>query len=429
MRRTIAVIGGGAAGLMAAGFAAEEAGPGVEVHLFESTPDGGRKILISGGGRCNVLPGVARYDDYVTDSSRNSLKRILRGWPLDEQVDFFTHELGIALKVEPETGKRFPVSNKARDVRDALVERARGAGVVSHFSCRVTGVRPAAATSRSDVAAALSEAAGRWIVEFADRAAFEADRVIVATGGLSVPKTGSEGAGLRWAEALGHTVRTPYPALTPLTSNPHDWSDLAGVSLEVTLRASGARPAFSAHGGFLVTHRGFSGPTVLNASHLAIRSRDEASPPRLEVQWSDWDRAQWDHELVAAGSGSVGGMVGSRLPQRLARRLVEESGVPWDRSLARLTRTERAQLATRLGAWPLPWNGDEGYHKAEVTGGGVALEEVDPLTLESRVRPGLHLCGEVLDAFGPIGGHNFVWAWATGRGAGQGAARALRSDG
>lgn len=416
MSPSIGVIGAGAAGLMAAAFAARTAPEGVAVHLFEATADGGRKILISGGGRCNVLPGRERFDDYVTDSSRNSLRRILKGWPLREQREFFTSELGIELRLEPETGKLFPVSNRARDVRDSLVEHARRSGARLHFSSRVHEVRwEPGADGRAPA----------WHLEAEGFGPARFDRLIVATGGLSVPKTGSDGAGLAWAHDLGHTVRPTYPALTPLTTTPHDHADLAGVSLDVSLRAPGTRPGFETRGGFLITHRGYSGPTVLNASHLAIRSASAGEHQRLEVSWTDWGADAWEQHLLKAEGGSVGGAVSAHLPQRLARRLVDDAGVPWDRSLARLRRDERRSLVQALTAWPLPWDGDEGYRKAEVMGGGVALEEVDPLTLESRIRPGLHLCGEVLDAFGPIGGHNFFWAWVTGRGAGRGAAQAL----
>jgi predicted Rossmann fold flavoprotein len=391
---------------MAARFAA--AG-GAEVSVFESTASGGKKILISGGGRCNVLPSVAAPQRYVTGSSPRVLRRILRSWPLAEQRAFFEGDLGIALRLEPETGKLFPASNRARDVRDRLVAGAEEAGAELRFGARVDGLGPPPAPG------------ARWRVHLGDGETVAVDRVIVATGGLSVPKTGSDGAGLRWMKALGHEIHEPFPALTPLTG-PDDHAELAGVSLEVTLEAPGARPRFSTHGGFLFTHRGYSGPTVLDASHLAILSHRSGERQELTVQWCDLNDEGWDADLRDAHSGVVGTRVAARLPARLARRLVEEAGVPWDRGVARLTRDERRRLVRNLAAYPLPWTGDEGYRKAEVTGGGVALDQVDPGTLESRRTPGLFLCGEILDAFGPIGGHNFLWAWATGRAAGRAAA-------
>ena len=406
------IVGAGAAGLMAARFAAVG---GAEVTVFESTADGGRKILISGGGRCNVLPSVATPERYVTGSSPRVLRRILRSWPLSEQRGFFEDDLGIPLRLEPETGKLFPASNRARDVRDRLVAAATEAGAERRFGVRVDGLRPP------------PSAGAKWRIHLAGGETVAADRVIVATGGLSVPKTGSDGAGLRWLESLGHRVHEPYPALTPLTG-PAAHAELAGVSLDVTIQAPGVRPRFATRGGFLFTHRGYSGPTVLDASHLAILSRRAGGRQELTVQWCDLDDAAWDRDLREARSGVVGTRIAARLPARLARRLVEEAEVPWDRGVARLTRDERRRLARCLGSYPLPWTGDEGYKKAEVTGGGVALDQVDPGSLESRCAPGLFLCGEILDAFGPIGGHNFLWAWATGRAAGRAAAQPVKTD-
>lgn len=410
--RPIVVIGGGAAGLMAAWHAASRGAP---VDLCETTADGGRKILISGGGRCNVLPAVARPRDYVTDSSPRAMQRLLRAWPLAEQRRFFEEELGVPLALEVESAKLFPVSNRARDVRDALVAGARRQGVRFHFSTRVTAVRPPEGARR------------HWMVEEAGGGRLEASRVILATGGLSVPATGSDGAGLRWVEALGHTVHAPYPALTPLLGDPAH-AALAGVSLEVTVRVPEARPRFTTRGGFLFTHRGYSGPAVLDVSHHAIVSAREGAPRRIAVQWTDLDAAGWEERLLEADAGSVKSVLAERLPERLVRLLMDEAGVPHDRAVARLRREERRALTLALADWTLPWHGDEGYRKAEVTGGGVALDQVDLATLESRVTPGLHLCGEILDAFGPIGGHNFSWAWATGRTAGLAAAHHLASE-
>jgi predicted Rossmann fold flavoprotein len=177
-----------------------------------------------------------------------------------------------------------------------------------------------------------------------------------------------------------------------------------------------------AHGGFLFTHRGYSGPSVLDVSHVAVRSAmGHEARATIRVRWSELDASEWHRELTAA-TGLIAPVVGRRLPKRLAEQLVAECGLPADRRASELRREERTTLVDRLVQYELPWTGDEGYKKAEVTGGGVALAEVDPRTLESRRHRGLFLCGELLDAFGPIGGHNFAWAWATGRLAGLGAA-------
>ena len=417
----VVVVGAGAAGLMAALFAARA---GVPVILVEGTADGGRKILISGGGRCNILPSEAQPHRYVTDSSPNSLRKLLLAWPLDEQRGFFQRELGMPLELEEETGKLFPASHKARDVRDGLVARVREAGARLWFGTRVTDVVPAASDAAPEQVTHPGGASGTasWIVRLADAPPIRASAVILATGGLSVPATGSDGFGLGLTKRMGLEVNPTYPALTPLTADPHPHADLAGVSLTVTLRAPGTRPAFETSGGFLFTHRGWSGPTVLDASHLAIRGVLEERRQELLVQWSPLTSDAWEQRLLD-GSGTVRPLLAEVLPRRLADALLDEVAVPPETSLAQLRREDRRALVDALGAYPLPWTGDEGYKKAEVTGGGVALAEVDPRTLQCRRRPGIFLCGELLDAFGPIGGHNFLWAWSTGRAAGMGAAQ------
>jgi len=395
----VIVIGAGAAGILAALTAARG---GAEVILIEGTKDGGRKILISGGGRCNILPSVAQPERYVTDSSPNTLRKILRSWPRDEQHAFFERELDMPLEREEETGKLFPSSHRARDVRDRLVGRVQEAGARIWFGTRVIDVVP-------------SE--DGWEVRLEDAPAVRAAAVIVATGGLSVPKTGSDGTGLLLAEHLGHVVNPTYPALTPLVAAPHPHADLAGVSKTVTIRAPGARPSFSTTGGFLVTHDGWSGPTVLDASHLAIRGHADGTRQELRVQWSALDPTACD-EVLRGGSGTIRSKLSSHLPRRLLDRLTLEIQVDGSTPLAQLRKQDRRALVEALTAYPLPWTGDVGYKKAEVTGGGVALDQINPRTMESRRHPGLYFCGEVLDAFGPIGGHNFLWAWATGRAAG-----------
>lgn len=406
----IVVVGAGAAGTMAAIFAAAA---GRRTLLVERTRDGGRKILISGGGRCNVLPSEVGADRYFTESSRNSLKKMLLSWPLAEQRRFFEEEVGVPLALEPESGKLFPESNRARDVRDGLVALARRRGAETRFDTKVVGLR-----------APLG--AEPWKVLVEDGEEIGAAAVVLATGGLSVPATGSDGTGFRIVRQLGHGLHETYAALTPLTADPPVHAELAGVSLEVTLDAPLAKGSLQARGGFLFTHRGYSGPTVLNVSHLAVRSAgwEPARRQPIFAQWTAMDARGWEALLVESGPGTIGSLVRRQLPHRLADRLLEESGVDPERTRSQLRREERARLVETLARYRLPWTGDEGYKKAEVTGGGVPLGEVDPRTGESRVAPGLFLCGEILDCFGPIGGYNFFWAWATGRAAGLGAAAA-----
>jgi len=380
--------------------------------LLERTEDGGRKILVSGGGRCNVLPAAAAPERFVTDSSPNTLRKILFSWPLAEQRRFFEEEVGVPLALEAESGKLFPVSNRSRDVRDKLLALAARHGVERRFGALVAGLEPD------------GDGQGGWTVHLEDGPAIAARAVIVATGGLSLPKTGSDGLGLDLMRQLGHTAHDTYPALTPLTAEPARHAALAGISLTVTIRAPGGPGrGFSVTGGFLFTHHGYSGPAVLDISHLAVRSRLSGGPRQpLLVQWTELDAAAWDEKL-RTGSGVIVTPLRRLLPDRLAEALLNEAVIHPGRPHHQLRRDERLRLIELLTRYPLPWTGDEGYAKAEVTGGGVALSEIDPRTLESRRHRGLFLCGEILDAFGPIGGHNFSWAWATGRAAGLGASQ------
>jgi predicted Rossmann fold flavoprotein len=316
--------------------------------------------------------------------------------------------VGVPLRFEAETRKWFPASNRSRDVRDALVARATHLGVAFRFGTTLLDLRPSpsgwhAETTQGPIGAA---------------------RVVLATGGLSVPSTGSAGAGLRIAAALGHVVHETYPALTPLLAAPHPHAHLSGVSVSARVRAESPRDRADATGGLLITHRGYSGPAVLDVSHVATRRAAAGGRAVVRVRWSDLGAAEWQEACAGGGATLVATVVARHLPRRLADALVAEAGIDPGCRLAELRRDARARLIERLVSSELPWTGDEGYRKAEVTGGGVALDEVDPRTLESRRHPVLFLCGELLDAFGPIGGHNFAWAWATGRAAGLAAAAA-----
>src|SRR3954462_2433748 len=232
--RRVVVIGAGAAGSMAAIFAAAA---GAATTLLERTRDGGRKILISGGGRCNVLPMRVDEARYVTDSSPNRLRKMLRSWPLAEQITFFEQELRLPLAEEPESSKLFPVSNKARDVRDGLLACAMRAGATLRMNTVVTGFSPFGQG---------------WRVECDGAPPIDANAVIVATGGLSVPTTGSDGLGLRELARLGHTRHPVYAALTPIPAAHCPFGELSGVSLRVSLSArdDAAKRAATATGGF-----------------------------------------------------------------------------------------------------------------------------------------------------------------------------------
>lgn len=406
----LVIIGAGAAGWMAACHAAR---PGLRVLLLERGESGGRKILISGGGRCNVLPASLDERRFVTASSANSLRKILRGWPHHEMRRFFENDAALPLVEEEVTGKLFPVANRSRALRDALVTLARQRGVEVRTNCLVT---------------AVEQLDGRWGLGVEGEQPIVADAVLLATGGLSVPETGSDGFAFRALARLGHTIHPTYPALTPLTQSPPTFADLAGVSLEVSLTARSSREVRRASGGFLFTHRGYSGPALLDVSHVAVRARLAGEGrATLAIDWTGRTREEWQG-LLGPAPGLVVSVLRRELPTRLADRLMHEANLGIDAPLSRLDRDGRRRLLGVLTDFALPWSSDEGYRKAEVTGGGLALEEVDPVTLESRLHPGLFIAGETLDAFGPIGGYNFTWAWATGHLAGRGAARLLTAQ-
>lgn len=400
----VAIVGAGAAGLMAAVFAARS---GAETLLLERTNEGGRKVLISGGGRCNILPSEVNESRFVTESSVNSMRKILRSWPLREQIAFFEKDLQLPLEKEADTGKLFPESQHARDVRDGLLREAQEHGAKLYANALVTEVAP------------FEQG---WRISLAAAPALEVDAVIIATGGLSVPKTGSDGSGFAFAKNLGIRMNSTYAALTPITSHDARFHALAGIALPVGITAQDDQRSASARDAFLFTHRGYSGPAVLDVSHVLVRSLDAGRrDARLTVRWTAIEEKEWERRFDHARQGTVLGVLRRELPERLAETLCVHANVDPARTLPQLRRDERLRLMDVLLRCELPWSGNEGYRVAEVTGGGVDLAEVHPKTLESRKHPGLFFCGEVLDVFGPIGGYNFLWAWATGRAAGLGA--------
>ena len=410
MENGIVVVGAGAAGLMAARAAAERLGGAGGVLVLEGAREPGRKILVSGGGRCNVLPAEDAPKRFVSDAPGRLVRRFLDRWTLAEQREYFETLLGGPLREEPETGKLFPPTNRARDVRDLLRE----------------GVLATRAELRSgSPVRKVARARGGGLLVRLDESEIRTRAVILATGGLSVLAQGADAAGLEWAAALGHTVRPTYPALVPLTGGAPAHHALAGVSLRARVTARSGDECAASDGGFLFTHKGWSGPAVLDVSHVVERAARAGRAADVRVAFAPG--TAWD-ERLRSGAGS-GGLLSSFLsrssiPDRLIRLVLATCGLP-DVPLHRLTREARRGVVSALTEFPVPATGTEGYRTAEVTGGGVSLEEVDPGSAESRLVPGLYFAGEILDAFGPIGGFNFQWAWATGRTAGEAAARRL----
>jgi predicted Rossmann fold flavoprotein len=407
----VVVVGGGAAGLLAALAAARG---GRRVLVLEAAKDVGRKILVSGGGRCNVLPMEDAPERFVSESPNRLVRRFLDRWPLSSQRTFFEDLLGGTLREEPESKKLFPPSNRAIDVRDALRGAVMAAGGELHAGAPVRN---------------LARAGDALAVRLDGEEEIAAPYVILATGGRSVLAGGADAAGFAWAAALGHLVRPTYPALVPLTGDAPAHHALAGVSLTARVTAWTEKERASSSGGFLFTHKGWSGPAILDVSHVVERATLAGASAEVRVCFG-FGEEKWDAALRGAGSSGGSGSLflssflskSSSLPDRLAGLILEEARVP-DVKLSGLSREARLRVVETLTAFSLPASGTEGYRTAEVTGGGVALEEVDAGSGRSRLVPGLFLAGEILDAFGPIGGFNFQWAWATGRTAGEAAAR------
>ena len=261
----LAILGGGAAGLLAAIRAAEAGARGVVV--LEAAPRAGRKILVSGGGRCNVLPMEEARERFVSAAPVRVVGRFLARVPLAAQRAFFEELLGGRLREEPESGKLFPPTNRAKDVRDALVARAVAAGATIRTG---TPVREVGRTE------------GGFAIRLAEGPDVASPRVVLASGGLSVLGGGADGGGLAWAEALGHTLVPTYPALVPLTGDAPAHHALAGVSanVRVTARNAATGETAASAGGFLFTHRGWSGPAVLDVSHVVERAARAGGAPR-----------------------------------------------------------------------------------------------------------------------------------------------------
>lgn len=395
----VLILGAGAAGLTAAIFAAQR---GLDVLVLEKAPMAGRKILMSGGTRCNVLPVEMDIRDFVTSSSPNQLNKVFKSWSLEACRHWFADEIGLDMVTEIESNKWFPASNSAKEVRDLLLEAATHAGARFRYN--------------SGAKALVRSEDGTWAVTTFDDMRYTAPAILLATGGLSVPTTGTDGDGHRILQKLGQDLEPTYPALTPLKGEHPGADNLAGLSLEVGLRVTehGKQVGTSNRRGFLFTHRGFSGPAVLDVSHWVVNDPSVG----LEVDWLAAGTEWWEDQLGPSKT-QVSTKVREFLPERLARAIMEESGIPGHRNLAELGKVDRKRLVGLLCRYPLHPIGHEGYKMAEVTGGGVRLEDIDTATMEHHQLPGLYVCGEIVDVFGRIGGFNFYWAWVSGRLAGK----------
>jgi hypothetical protein len=405
----IAVVGAGAAGLTAAIFAAQA---GAHVVALDSAKKLGAKILISGGGRCNVTHDVVTRDDF--NGNQNAIAKVLRSFTVEETIEWFA-SMGVRLKRE-ETGKLFPVSDRARTVLDALIAEAASRGVEVKTSYRVETISVFSPRQRGEGGRRPDEG------HFAINGTLEASRVIIATGGRSVPKTGSDGHGYEIVRSFGHSITQTFPALVPLIIEGDHWiRRLSGTSAEVELSVRRGRVLRREGGSMLLTHFGVSGPVVLDVSRHWIAARREGDAS-LVVNFVPGETFESiDRLLVDRGRTNPRATAVSALRGSVPERILEEIAPAG--SISKLSRDERRKIARTLTDFELPVSRDRGFDYAEVTAGGVPLSEIDLKTMESRLRPDLFLCGEILDVDGKIGGYNFQWAWASGRLAGLGAAR------
>ena len=385
--------------------------------VLEGARAPGAKILVSGGSRCNVTNAHVIERDFWGGPPA-IVRRVLRAFSVADTIAFF-EEIGVRLREEA-GGKLFPVTNRSRDVLDALLRETRRVGA------RLEPGRRVAQIDRSPAGFHITASAQDVI----------AASVVLATGGQALPKSGSDGAGYAFAQRFGHTIVPTTPALAPLLLDAADpvHAALSGVShdVELTVRVDEAA-AVRLSGAMLWTHFGISGPVVLNASRHWLRARIDGRAAALTAsfcpgrRFEDLDE-EWQVRARTNPRASLQTTIAALVPASVGAAILRRLDLDGAITLAHLARDDRRRLARALVEWPLPVVGSRGYTFAEATAGGVALAEIDAASMRSRICPGLLLVGEVLDVDGKIGGFNFQWAWSSGFVAGRalakGAARA-----
>ena len=411
----IAVIGGGAAGMMAAIHAANF---GVPVTVFERNERCGRKLRITGKGRCNVTNHCTR-EEFFANVTGNA-RFLYSAWSRFDsaETERFFEEAGVPLKVE--RGNRvFPVSDKATDIVDALVKECRARGV-RFVHERVSGLK-------------MEEGRVRGVIFGKNEASFDA--VILATGGASYPLTGSTGDGYAFAREAGHTVVSPTPSLVPLVEDGRFCGTVQGLSLRnVELRVldkARGKEIYREFGEMLFTHYGLTGPLVLSASaHLSPmeKGRYEALidlKPALDEKTLD---ARLLSDFEKYKNKDFLNALSDLLPQKLIAPLVERSGIDGRKKVNAITKEERKQFLTLLKGLPVAIKGFRPIEEAIITKGGVSLTEIDPRTMASKKTAGLYFAGELVDLDAYTGGFNLQVAFSTAVLAGEAAAEAVLSQ-
>ena len=407
-KHTIAVIGGGAAGLMAAGMAARA---GARVLLFEKNPKIGRKLYITGKGRCNVCNDCDAQTVLANVPCNPRFLYSALGTFGPAQVKAFFEGEGVPLKTE-RGGRVFPVSDKAADIIDALHRFIRREGVTLVHQTAV------------EIAAADGHVTG---VRTGD-GFYEADRVIVATGGASYPATGSSGDGYRFAKELGHTVVPPRPSLAPLVEAGDLCREMMGLSLKNVSVAvfEDNKRIYEDFGEMLFTHFGVSGPLILSASaHMRYFG---SKSYRIEIDLKPaLDEKTLDRRLLSDfekhKNNDFINALGDLLPRKMIPVMVRCAGIDPRCKVHSITKEQRRSLLRFMKAFPVTISGARPISEAIITSGGVSVREVSPKTMESKKVAGLYFAGEVLDVDAYTGGFNLQIAWSTGYLAGTAAAQ------
>jgi len=416
----VAIIGAGASGLMAAISIArviEASGRdprSAGIILIDSAKKIGIKILVAGGGRCNVTHHIVDEQQYATTKPaivRTALKR----FSADDTIEFFDG-LGVELKQEP-TGKMFPTTDDAHTVLHALIDEADRLGIQVLNPWRVDSV------TRSD--------SGFVIHSSANHQPISANRIVLAAGGKALPKSGSDGHGYAIAQSLGHSITDQIlPALVPLVAAENSrWiTDLSGIATHATLSVltSTGKHIHSFTNDTLITHFGLSGPAPMDISRYLTTAKLSDRKAHLQINWlPDHSFEQADQLLTSLGKAQLSTHLRTLIPDRLAKALCDQANIDPTTPGHALHRDTRRTLAHLLTATKVHIQSDRGFTHAEVTAGGIPLDEINRKDYQSRKCPNLYLVGEILDVDGRIGGFNFQWAWSTGHIAGSAIAKSL----
>ncbi|MEZ6093169.1 MAG: aminoacetone oxidase family FAD-binding enzyme [Pirellulaceae bacterium] len=405
----VIIVGGGAAGLMAASFAAER---GRRTLVLEKNRKLGVKILMSGGTRCNITHDCSPKE--IAEAFRiggKFLYKALGQFPPESVIAWFEAE-GVLTKVEA-TGKVFPVSDKAIDVRDALVRHAEAAGATIRAQAAVKDIKKNESTFQVET----------------DHSCERCSALILTTGGKSYPGCGTVGDGYGWAKQFGHAIENTHAALTPLTTNEawvHELSGLTLPDVDCWIRVRGNNPPIEhRRGAVLFTHTGLSGPEPMNLSRY-VTAPDRNDEMEFVLNLSGEKNVEsllekWKPELANPEKRTATTLIPAFVPKRLVDAICTQIEITPQKRLAEISRAELRRLAMALSQLVIPISGTRGFDKAEVTAGGVRLNEVDKATMQSKLVSRLYFAGEILNLDGPIGGFNFQAAFATGAMAGRNA--------